>query len=199
MQYFSALPKIIYTQNRKSTVYTNLMARVSLYPQLLKDPTLFYQYDIQEGDTPEIIAHKYYGDSYRYWIVLFVNQLLDPIWDWPMSQQELLAYLAKKYGSEYSFYSEVHEYQKIITQVDIETNTNTVTKIAIDEDTYNSLVAETNYYSLPTGQVSISIDKAAQSVYDYENELNESKRNIKILNSLYVNELESQFKKLMSS
>ena len=114
-----------------------------------------------------------------------------------MSQQELLAYLAKKYGSDYSFYSEVHEYQKIITQVDIETNTTTVTKIAIDEDTYNSLVAETNYYSLPTGQVSISIDKAAQSVYDYENELNESKRNIKILNSLYVNELESQFKDLL--
>jgi hypothetical protein len=199
MQYFNTLPKIIYTKNRKSTIYTNLMARVSLYPQLLKDPSLYYQYDIQEGDTPEIIAEKYYGDSYRYWIVMFVNQLMDPIWDWPMSQQELLSYLKKKYGSEYAFYSVVHEYQKILTQLDYGTNTTTVTKVAIDQNTYDSLVEETKYYSLPTGDLTITTTKAAVSVYDYENELNESKRNIKILNSLYVNELELQFKKLMSN
>ena len=72
MQYFDSLPKIVHTdQNGNSTIRTNLMARVSIIPENLKNPLLYYQYDIQEGDTPEIVAHKYYNDMYRYWIVLF--------------------------------------------------------------------------------------------------------------------------------
>lgn len=198
MQYFDSLPKIIQTQNGVSTILVDLMARVSMIPKMLKDPALYYNYDIQEGDTPEIIAHKYYGDSYRYWIILFVNELLDPIWDWPMSQTELISYLTKKYGESYNVYSEIHHYEKIITQLDYGTNTTTSNKITVDEDTYNSIVPQTNNFSLPTGEVSITVDKSAVSVYDYENDLNESKRNIRILNSLYVDQLETQFKNLMA-
>ena len=76
MQYFDTLPKIIQTDNvGVSRVFTNLMARASIIPDVLKNPLVYYQYDIQEGDTPEIIAHKYYGESYRYWIVLFANEI----------------------------------------------------------------------------------------------------------------------------
>jgi hypothetical protein len=35
------------------------------------------------------------------------------------------------------------------------------------------------------------------AVYDYELALNEEKRNIRILNSVYVNQVEEEFKKLM--
>ena len=197
MQYFDTLPKVIYTQNGVSNVFVDLMARVSVIPKLLKDPALYYTYDIREGDTPEIIAHKYYGDSYRYWIVLFVNELLDPIWDWPMSSNDLSKYLVKKYGEGYNVYSEIHHYEKLITQFDYGTNTTTSNKVNVDEDTYNAIVPQTNLFSLPTGDVSIAVDKSAVSVYDYKNDLNESKRNIKILNSLYVDQLETQFKNLM--
>ena len=64
MQYFNTLPKVIYTTNGVSNIYTNLMSRVSVVPSFLKNPAIYYQYDIQETDTPEIIAAKYYGDSY---------------------------------------------------------------------------------------------------------------------------------------
>jgi hypothetical protein len=69
----------------------------------------------------------------------------------------------------------------------------------VDEDTYNSIVPQTNVFSLPTGNVSITVDKLSVSVYDYELDLNEQKRNIKILNAAYVNQVEEQFKKLMVS
>ncbi len=76
MQYFDTLPKIIQTDNVGiSRVFTNLLARASIIPDVLKNPLVYYSYDIQEGDTPETIAYKYYGDSYRYWIVLFANEL----------------------------------------------------------------------------------------------------------------------------
>ena len=199
MQYFDTLPKIVYTNSAgQSLAMTNLLARASVIPQILKDPLVYYSYDIQEGDTPEIIAHKYYGDSYRYWIVLFANELLDPQWDWPMTYNMFEQYLADKYPST-NIYVEVEYYEKIITQYDVNTQTTTVNKVRIDEDIYNSLpVTQTATYTLPTGPVTITTERNAVSIYDYELALNESKRNIKILNSNYVSEVENQLKKLMA-
>ena len=199
MQYFDTLPKIVYTNSAgQSLAMTNLLARASVIPQILKDPLVYYSYDIQEGDTPEIIAHKYYGDSYRYWIVLFANELLDPQWDWPMTYNMFEQYLADKYPST-NIYVEVEYYEKVITQYDVNTQTTTVNKVRIDEDTYNSLpVTQTATYTLPTGPVTITTERNAVSIYDYELALNESKRNIKILNSNYVSEVENQLKKLMA-
>ncbi len=199
MQYFDTLPKIIYIDSTgNSKVMTNLLARSSVIPQLLKDPLLYYTYDIQEGDTPEIIAHKYYGDSYRYWIVLFTNQLLDPQWDWPMNYATFEQYLADEYSS-INIYSEIEYYEKIITQYDVNSQTTYIKKVRIDENTYNSLpVTQTETYTLPTGPVSVTTERNAVSIYDYELNLNESKRNIRILNANYVDLMETQFKKLMA-
>jgi hypothetical protein len=199
MQYFDTLPKIIYIDSTgNSKVMTNLLARSSVIPQLLKDPLLYYTYDIQEGDTPEIIAHKYYGDSYRYWIVLFANQLLDPQWDWPMNYATFEQYLADEYSS-INIYSEIEYYEKIITQYDVNSQTTYIKKVRIDENTYNSLpVTQTETYTLPTGPVSVTTERNAVSIYDYELNLNESKRNIRILNANYVDLMETQFKKLMA-
>jgi hypothetical protein len=199
MQYFDTLPKVIYTQNGVSSVYTNLLARVSVIPEILKDPLIYYTYDIQEGDTPEIVAHKYYGDSYRYWIVLFANELLDPQWDWPLTSKMFEQYLADKYPST-NIYSEIEYYEKVITQYDVNTQTTTVNRVRIDENVYNGLpVTQTATYTLPTGPVTITTDRNAVSIYDYELNQNEAKRNIKILNSIYVNQFEEQFKQLLTT
>ena len=206
MQYFSTLPKIIYTDpSGVSSLYTNLMARASIIPSLLQNPLVFYKYDIQEGDTPEIIAYKYYGDSYRYWIVLFANQILDPQWDWPLNYNQFNSYINDKYGYNESLqtwsvlnpYSTTYQWQKIITQYDAATQTTTVNIVVIDEDTYDNLVETTNTYTVATGQVTIKLTKKIVSYYDWELEKNESKRNINILNEFYANELEKQFRNLM--
>jgi hypothetical protein len=206
MQYFDTLPKIIYTSpSGTSSLYTNLMARASIIPSVFKDPLIYYQYDLQEGDTPEIVAYKYYGDSYRYWIVLFANQMMDPQWDWPLSYNAFNAYINDKYGyneslgtwSVFNPYSTTYQWQKIITQYDATSQTTTVNTVVIDELTYNNLNDSTNSYTLPTGTVTISVTKKILSYYDWELEKNESKRNINILNELYVDELEKQFKNLM--
>lgn len=199
MQYFDTLPKIVKTDaNRVSMVMTDLMARCSILPEILQDPMVYYEYSVQDGDTPEIVAYKYYGDSYRYWIVLFANQVTDPQWDWPLSSNDFDAYIENKY-QDFNPYSTVHHYEKIITQVDAGTQTTTTKNIVIDEDTYNSLITGTFTYTLPTGSVTITTSKSAVSYYDYELNLNESKRNIKILNSIYVDELEKQFTDLMTA
>jgi hypothetical protein len=174
------------------------MARSSVVPTLLNNASIFYQYDIQDGDTPESIAYKYYAESYRYWIVLFANQIIDPQWQWPMNYNVFNKYLEDKYPST-NVYSTIHSYEKIVTQVDNDTGTTTVNKITIDEDTYNSLIEGTHTYYLPTGSVTITIEKNTISVFQYENDLNESNRSIRLLNTRYVDEIETEFKNLMAN
>ena len=49
-----------------------------------------------------------------------------------------------------------------------------------------------------TGPVSIQVTKNIQSVYDYELQMNENKRNIQIINKIYADQIESEFKNLMA-
>lgn len=205
MQYFDTLPKIIHTNdNGVSTIMTNLMARVSIMPEILKNPMVYYKYDVQEGDTPEIIAHKYYDDPYRYWIVLFANKMLDPQWDWPLSSLQFNEYVNDKYGENLN---DIHHYEKVITKTTRGTDDDqTVTeKFVISIDEYVSLLYSHPFgidvsrsFALPIGYVDITIQPTAVTNYDYELDLNESKRNISILNSKYIEELEKEFKDLMS-
>lgn len=198
MQYFDTLPKIIQTDSTgKSRIFTNLMARASIIPEILKSPLVYYEYTIQDGDTPEIIAYKYYGNSYRYWIVLFANELLDPEWDWPMTSTVFDSYIAAKYPSGNTT-STVHHYEKILTQTDSATNTVTINTVEIDETTYNSLITGSKTLTVANNTVTVDTTKNAVTVYEYETNLNESKRTIKILNSLYVDQVETEFKKLMA-
>ena len=98
MKYFNSLPKVVYIdKNNIKTIYTNLMARASVSPKVMKNLLVYYDYDIQDLDTPEIIAHKYYGDINRFWIVLYCNQINDPQWDWPLSSIKFEKYVANKY------------------------------------------------------------------------------------------------------
>jgi hypothetical protein len=159
---------------------------------------VFYKYDIQDGDTPEIVAYKYYGDAYRYWIVLFSNQMLDPQWDWPLNSINFQNYIVNKYTT-FNPYSTIHGYTQTTTQYDYNTQTTTVNKVNISQNTFNTFVPYNATVTLPTGKVSISKTVSSISYYQYELDLNESKRNINILNKQYVNQIESEFKKLMSA
>jgi hypothetical protein len=197
MQYFNTLPKILSSNyNGGTIILTNLLARANILPEALKSPLLYYTYDIQEGDTPEIVAHKYYEDSYRYWIVLFANQIIDPQWDWPLSGNNFEKYITDKYTS-FNPYSTTHHYEKIMEQTDITTNTTTKNMVIVSQNTYNSIVSSTTSYTLPTGTVSVTTTGRAVDYYTYEMELNESKRNISLLNKDYVNEFEIELRKLM--
>jgi hypothetical protein len=198
MKYFQKLPKIVVSDDKGvTTIYTNIMARASIISKLLNDPMLFYTYDIQDGDTPEIVADKYYGDSYRYWLILFANQLLDPQWDWPLNSTNFNKYIADKY-QEFDPYTEVYQFEKIVSQYDSATEITTVNKFVIDEYTYDNLTPTTESFSFPSGTTTITTSKNAKTYFEYEVETNEAKRNIKLLKKQYSIQIENEFASLMS-
>ena len=210
MEYFSSLPFLTTSDgNGNAIILRNLLIRTGLIPQLAKNPLLFYQYEIRDGDTPEIVADKYYGSPFRYWITLYGNpNIMDPQSDWPLSQQQFALYLNDKYADDAGGVENVlsyalgtiHHYEKVITSIDNTSKTTATKAIEVDEDTYNSIALSNTTSTFPDGSsITYSVDKKAVSIYDYEDQLNESKRNINLINAKYTSQLETQYQSLVKS
>ena len=210
MKYFNTLPLLTNTDaNGNSYLMRNLLVRTDLIPQLAKNPLVYYQYELREGDTPETVARKYYGDQYRYWIVLYGNPtIMDPQGNWPLSSQQFVLYLKDKYATAAGGANNVlsytqgtiHHYEKIVTTIDGDTQTTVIKNVEVDLATYNSITPITQIKSFPNGsKVTYTLSKSAISIYDYENNLNEAKRNINLIKSSYANQMETQFKQLVNS
>ena len=97
--YFNSMPKIYYDSagTGQPKIVTNLMRRVGLRSKVKTNTMLFDTYNVREGETPEIIAHKMYGDPELHWIVMLVNNIIDRYHDWPMAGAQFNSYLNQKY------------------------------------------------------------------------------------------------------
>lgn len=205
MRYFNNLPLIATNDlNNNAILVNNLMSRNYFLPDLLKNYVLFYDYDIKEGDTPENISHRYYGDVYSYWMVLYANNIISPESEWPLTSNQFQLYLEDKYaavsGNNAIAYalSTVHHYEKIIYSGNNDADSQQSISITIDEETYNALQeSDIEKYSYGT-KYYIRTRKNAVSIYDYELSVNESKRKINLLKKEYASDAERQFQDLMS-
>jgi hypothetical protein len=217
MKYFNTLPKIITTDyNGNTLTLTNLLTRASLLPQLQNNPLLYYTYTTQEGDTPEGVAYKYYGDQYRYWIVLYGNGSFDPQFDWPLNSKQFSNFIVSKYTNDATnslnisantitpfqvltyTQSTIHHYEKSIATTDNASKTQSIKIIEIDGSTANQVSSGTNTITFSNGDSATqTVSVNSVSIYNYENTLNENKRNVKLINSSYVGAMETQLQSLM--
>lgn len=218
-KYFNFFPTTPYTNSNNSTAYdtvTNIISRFAFEESLKQNSSLFYPYEIQDGDTPEMIASKYYGSSEKHWIVLLFNNIIDPQYDWPLDQRTLIKYINDKYTYRGSIHSpvltgiawaqdagNVKAYYKTITRLSSKpTKNKIVEKIEIDANTHTSLPVTTSSYTLQDGSViTQTISKSTQTYYDYEVESNDDKRKIRLLRAEYVTEagLMNEFKRVITS
>jgi len=153
----------------KLTDITNLLRRVAIRSKV-KANTLFYDtYDVKNGETPESIAHKLYGDAELHWIVLMTNDIVDVYHQWPMSEAQFRAYVNDKYED----INGIHHYE--ISQQ----SGDTTKKIRVGQtnEDFPSATPITNY--------------------EYEVREQDEKRKIRLLDPSYVSQIESEFKELM--
>jgi len=207
-KYFNFFPKTLYTTDAKNAdVVNNITSRFNFEETFKNNTAVCYEYDIQDSDTPEIIASKFYGDSERHWIVLLFNDILDPQFDWPMDYRTLISFIDEKYsasananqsGSSWA-QSHTKAYYKIETRTTISTNTITVKEIEVDANTYANVTVSSSNVTLADGyKITIAVSKDTQSYYDYEMELNEAKRKIKLLKPEFVGNIESEFRRVIA-
>ena len=110
--YFSNFPKIVYDFDLSNgvdyRVITDITRNVRLRKQILENISVYDFYDIQEGETPEIISEKIYGTPYYHWVIMLANQRYDYVNDFPLTQQELDSFIDNKYGDKKYH---VHDYK----------------------------------------------------------------------------------------
>lgn len=203
MQYFAQFPKLYYSLDNALSaspiVVTNILARAKLLRIIKNNSLVYYTYMVKDGETPEIIAHKYYKDPNRHWIIMYANNIIDPLYDWPMQYDVFNKFLAAKYGSIANAQSTIHHYNKIITKTDSDTTLSTVRKYKVDANTYNTISHSVSTVNLNNGKT-VTIDTNSETIYCdvYENDLNEAKRQIKIIDKAYVTQIENELLNLMA-
>lgn len=160
--YFNNFDKIYYdfeiNGEKQLVIVTDIVKNVRFIQSVLENITLYDEYDIMDGETPEIVAEKIYGNPYYHWIIMLANQRFDYIDDFPLDQRALLAHVQQKYEDIYA----THHY--------IDTNGNIV-------DQYNP-------------------EATSVSNYQYEEQVNESKRRIKVPSLDIINTLLKNFNNL---
>lgn len=109
--YFQKFPLTFYTLDGNKTVdvVRNIFLRAVFTNELKDNYSLYDEYDIVDGETPEIVAHKVYGNSNLHWIILLLNDIIDPRYDWIISQNNLLEYVKAKYGVD--SVNAIHHYE----------------------------------------------------------------------------------------
>ena len=215
----------------------NLLFRTSVIREALTNSSSYIRYIIRDGDTPEILASRIYGDPQAHWIILYANDMIDAQYDWPMTSTVFPKYIVDKYrsmaeadrGETLEDYEVVawtqdttndasyHHYEKVIIRENQVAQVTTETRFEINKTkltnnalTDNGINIPYDYYegtgSLPVVQEvtpeNLTIDGQtiietvygnAVTYYDYENELNESKRTIRIIKREYYTQINREF------
>ena len=98
--YFQKFPYTLYSldNGQSGQVIQNIFLRSKILESVKTNFSLYDEYDVKDGDTPEIVAYKFYGDSNLHWVVLHMNEILDPRFDWPLDSQRFQDYLNSKYS-----------------------------------------------------------------------------------------------------
>jgi len=170
--YFSKFPLKEFDVDGSGIFYllTNIVHRVKIRNLVKNNLYVYDQWILEDGDSPETIAHKYYGSTKYYWIVMMCNDVTDPYFDWLMSYNNFIAFIKSIYGSVEASTQLIHHY----------------------EDLYGNYIDFTTYDDLADNE------RLAVNCYDYYNGVNESKRTIKLLEKVYLGQIEEEIDKLLS-
>lgn len=231
--FFDKFPTIRYqiTGVKYSNFQTirNLLFRTAIIREALSNSSSYIKYIIKDGDTPEILAAKIYGDPQAHWMILYANNILDAQYDWPMTSTVFPKYIADKYrsmaeddiGHSLEDYEVIawtqnttneashHHYEKVIRQENQFDQTTNETRFVINKSilTDDPLDVPHDYYDnladvQAVSPINLEVDgqtiiqtiyRNAVTYYDYEDELNEAKRNIRIIKKEYYNQMNTEF------
>jgi len=193
MKYFSYLPQVTYN----GKIVRNILARGKIRDMILNNSVAYYPYAIEDGDRPDILAHKYYGSSDHTWIILYANEIFDPFYDWPLEQEIFDKMITSKYD-EIRINNTTKYHLPNINDVD-------------GNDVNGSICTTQEFCQLAVGEyrnlAGLVLDKASYlaldanqrtilSIYELEDEKNEAKRNIKIIDKVYLTQIIRELKVL---
>lgn len=168
MKYFEYLPTFEYSE----LAATNIMVRAKVREYVLNNASIYYKHRIEDGQRPDSLATQYYGNSNYTWLIFYANEIFDPIFEWPLTNEQLISHLENKVGSLQIAQQTPHHY--LLDE-----------QYIIDKATFDDI-------NVPASQ------KRVVSVYEHELNLNEAKRNIKLIDRVYVRQIVNEMQRLFA-
>ena len=183
-EYFQHYPQINYDitgiKPTKTKIAINIMVKAKIKSILKNDIINYFPYSIPESERPDITSFKIYGDVKYTWLIFLINDIHDPLFDWPLNSREFGKYIKNKYGTLAAAKNGIHHYEQIVRQRIEATGTSEPVPLAcleVDITTYNALDAA---------------DRNIVYCYNWEIDRNEAKRDIKLIDRRYVADILSE-------
>ena len=118
-RYFDKFPQIQYS----NTASIDITRRVTITDIAYFNPYIFYTYDISEHERPDQFSYRYYDDQFKTWLVYLSNKIVDPYYEWYLSDDEFNSFLTTKYGSVVESQQKIDYFRNDWTNSDtLETN-----------------------------------------------------------------------------
>jgi hypothetical protein len=193
MTYFREVSDLLYQSqqpNRNSSYdyvrVKNLFRRAKIRDDFFQNATTFTKYKIIGEERPEQIAEKLYGSSTYDWVVLISNNIINLRTEWPLSDGEFSEYLDRKY-----------------TQAELDAPHHYETTAVIDSKgklvVPAGKIVDSNFSITYYDGLSVTKNPVKMvSVYEYEIQQNDKKRNIYVLRSRYLQTAIDDMKRIMS-
>jgi len=176
MSYFNKFPKMIYDMKNDGNykLLPDILRRVKQRNAIKDGQYIFDTYDVINGEKPEDIAYKWFGDAQLHWVILMTNNVIDRYYDWPMNEVQLQEFLEDKYSNP----DGIHHYE-ITKDSGILTSqgpSDYSHKVEVNSDTDNA---------------------SSISNREYEEREQDKKRSIRLLNQKFLSDFIEEFDNLI--
>lgn len=190
--FFNIVPDIEYDEKPISypfsesdfVVAKNFFRRYKINDDVFQFAVFFKKYTIKDGERPETLAEKIYGNQFYDWVILLTNNMVNAQYDWPRTNYEIYKIVEEEFDDPYS---EISHYEIK------ETIGHYQAGLHVDKTFYDS----THKLNI-NGSVQIKNGNEIASpitVAEYYQEENEKKREIYLLKSRYLESFVKDFKK----
>jgi hypothetical protein len=192
MSYFNQFNSVLYPDFTKATgemILKNITSRVVRRENLVDDKSVFYTYTMREEESIEDVSNKLYGSPEFYWTIMIINNRFDRFYDFPLPVNVVNEYITEKYGSLLTAIQTMKYYirpDKLLYSTNSE----------LDKSFFIEVPFGT-YTNWAVSEAGIPMRREV-SMYDYELEQNELKRNILVLQNNYLPIFVKNFENLIS-
>jgi hypothetical protein len=159
----------------------NLFKKGKLREDIFQDLAFFTKYKIEGDDRPDNVAFKVYGDSTLDWLVLICNNVVNIQTEWPLTQQEFDTFLLGKYGDYETLYGGIHHYETPEIK-----NSQGVTIVPAGLQVQSDYSISFYDYFIDSIETYNNIAIPVTN-YEYEEKIENDKRNIFVLKPRYLN------------
>jgi hypothetical protein len=176
MSYFSKFPKMVYDvkNNGNYKLLPDILRRVKQRNSIASGQFIFDTYDVKNGEKPEDIAYKWFGDAQLHWVILMTNDVTDRYYQWPMNDAQFEEFIADKYSNP----DGIHHYE-------------------VTKDSGRTTGQGPNDYSYLV-EVNSDTDNAISiSNREYEERIQDKNRSIRLLNQRFLSDFMEEFDKLI--